>query len=579
MKKILKKNLHYIIFALFLLIHSLVCIFTTYFGDDYYYAAFIKKGADYFLSENIFHYQYTNGRALVHLLDELLLGVDFWFWRVFNIACVGLLIVGIAKIASRCYRADIASRRYEYSRAVIAASAIFGVIDLAILRQSVYWATGALNYLFPITALVWFYYFYRRDFERFSGSWLLVIPAFFVAATTEQVSASAVLVSLCFIVSSVVVKRLAPKPAYIASFVSSAAGFCTLYLSPGNSARTEYYPDFYALSLLGRIRHNFRELTTVVLGRGGIGMIVCLAFILIIYVCISKYILPTKDEKSTRDTLTRDKSAQNTSTGTAPLSGKAIHDAKINRAILTTAKLTALVTSLALGLYVYGLAVNPQLLQLLPAGFIIALPILAVMVWTVIRYFRRGKIDDLFFVWCAVAMQCAMALAPEYGPRTLLISVVCLMIPVVRVFASRPNPMVFMSAAIVVFALMPSYMSTPLLFIALTVILLAGAFILYSDNIRALAASLAVAVCLGQFATVAAGYYENVETLKLNERQVTSYDPTTNEPLVLYYLPNVQYKYTMPYDDPYHQRVYLILHGLSPDTPVEYHEPTVAAEN
>ncbi len=379
--------------------------------------------------------------------------------------------------------------------------------------------------------------------------------------------------------SSVVVKRLAPKPAYIASFVSSVAGFCTLYLSPGNSARTEYYPDFYALSLLGRVRHNFRELTTVVLGRGGIGMIVCLAFILIIYVCVSKYILPVKNEKSTRDTLTRDKSAQNTSTGTAPLSGKAIHDAKINSAILTTAKLTALVTSLALGLYVYGLAVNPQLLQLLPVGFIIALPILAVMAYTVVRYFRRGKIDDLFFVWCAVAMQCAMALAPEYGPRTLLISVVSLMIPVVRVFASRPNPMAFMSAALVVFALMPSYMSTPLLFIALTVILLAGAFILYSDNMRALAASLAVAVCLGQFATVAAGYYENVETLKLNERQVTSYDPTTNEPLVLYYLPNAQYKYTMPYDDPYHQRVYLILHGLSPDTPVEYHEPTVAAEN
>ena len=570
MIKFLKQNLHYIIFAIFLLIHSLVCIFTTYFGDDYYYAAFIKKGADYFLSENIFHYQYTNGRALVHLLDELLLGVDFWFWRVFNIACVGLLIVGIAKIASRCYRADITSRRYEYSRAVIAASAIFGVIDLAILRQSVYWATGALNYLFPITALVWFYYFYRRDFERFSGNWLLVIPAFFVAATTEQVSAAAVLVSLCFIVSSVVVKRLAPKPAYIASFISSAAGFCTLYLSPGNSARTEYYPDFYALSLFERVRYNFRELTTVVLGRGGIGMIVCLAFILIIYVCVSKYILPNRDGKS----------ARNISTGGAvSLSGKAIHDSKINCAILTTAKLTAIVTSLALGLYVYGLAVNPQLLQLLPVGFIIALPILAVMVWTVVRYFRRGKIDDLFFVWCAVAMQCAMAFSPEYGPRTLLISVVSLMIPVVRVFASRPNPMVFMSATLVVFALMPSYMSTPLLFIALTVILLAGAFILYSDNIRALAASLAVAVCLGQFATVAAGYYENVDTLKLNERQVASYDPSANEPLVLYYLPNVQYKYTMPYDDPYHQRVYLILHGLSPDTPVEYHEPTVAAEN
>lgn len=543
-KKFAQKHLHYIVFAIFMAIHSLICIFTTYFGDDYYYAAFIKKGADYFVSENIFHYQYTNGRALVHLIDELLLGVDFWFWRIFNIICVGLLIIAAAKIASRSYRADIASRKQEYARALIAVSAIFCTIDLAILRQSVYWATGALNYLFPITALLWFYYFYRRDFERFSGNWLLLIPAFFVAATTEQVSASAVLISLCFIVSSVVVKRLPPKPAYIASLVSSGAGFCTLYLSPGNAARTEYYPDFYALSLLGRVRHNFRELTTVVLGRGGIGAIVCLAFILIIYVCVSKYIMNLDKANET------------------------------SKAATTTATIVTLVTALALGLYVYGLAVNPQLLQLLPVGFIIALPILTVMVWTVVRYFKRGRIDDLFFVWCAVAMQCAMAFAPEYGPRTLLVSVVCLMIPAARILSSRPNPIVFASAALVVFALLPNYMSTPLLFAAVTVIILTIAYILFRENINALAAAFTVAICLGQFATVAAGYHENVDTLRLNESQVTSYDPTSTEPLVLYYLPNAQYKYTMPYDDPYHQRVYLILHGLSPDTPVEYHETT-----
>lgn len=543
MKNFVKQNLHYFIFALFIAIHSLICIFTTYFGDDYYYAAFLKKGADYFVSENIFHYQYTNGRALVHLIDELLLGVNFWFWRIFNIICVALLLIAAAKIASRSYRADITSRRNEYARALIAVSAIFGVVDLAILRQSVYWATGALNYLFPVTALLWFYYFYRRDFERFEGSWLLLIPAFFVAATSEQVSASAVLVSLCFIVSSVVVKRLAPKPAYIASFISSVAGFCTLYLSPGNAARTEYYPDFYALSLIGRVRYNFRELTTVVLGRGGIGAVVCLAFIMIIYVCVSKYILPSEKSKNA---------------------------AKSSKAVVTAATVAALVTSLALGLYVYGLAVNPQLLQLLPVGFIIALPILAVMVYTVVRYFRRGKIDDLFFVWCAVAMQCAMAFAPEYGPRTLLISVISLTIPVARVMAARPHPVIFAATALVLFALLPGYMSTPLLFVAVTVIILTAAFLLYRDNIRILAAALALSVSVGQFATVAAGYHENVETLAKNESQVSLYDPNSTEPLILYYLPNAQYKYTMPYDDPYHQRVYLILHGLSPDTPVEY---------
>ncbi|MFQ9150032.1 MAG: hypothetical protein ACLR5G_18015 [Eubacteriales bacterium] len=74
------------------MVHAVCCVFVNLYGDDYYYAGFTRNGLGYFVSENIFHYKYTNGRALVHLLDELLLS-NFWFWRIFNVAALGLLIL------------------------------------------------------------------------------------------------------------------------------------------------------------------------------------------------------------------------------------------------------------------------------------------------------------------------------------------------------------------------------------------------------------------------------------------------------------------------------------------------------
>ncbi|MCI8388972.1 MAG: hypothetical protein HFE63_10990 [Clostridiales bacterium] len=540
MNAFIKKYWHNLVLGVFMIIHALTCIFTNYYGDDYYYANFVRRGTDYFVSENIFHYKYTNGRALVHLLDELLLGWSFWLWRIFNIALLALLVIVIAKIAARAYRGDIRERFAEYQRAMAVTCAIFAVTDVAVLRQSVYWATGAMNYLLPVTVTLWFYYIYRRDFENFRGSWLLLIPAFFASATTEQASAAALLVTLCFIVSSFVVKKKAPRPAYIGTLIASAAGFCTLYLSPGNAARTEYYPDFYALSLFGKIKHNFTELSTVIFGRGGIYTIVCIAFAVIIYICLTRYLTS---------------------------------DSRVKR---TLALLLSGETALTLGLYVWGIVTGNPVMRQSWMIVMFAIPILSAMIWTAVRYFTCGDIDELYFVWCAVAMQIAMSLAPEYGPRTLLISLVCLAVPVVRILANSQSVGLYAAIAVILFALLPWYMSSPLGFVLTFAVaaVLAAAMIRKVGKlteIPALVGCTLLALSLAQFSTVAIGYHGNVAVHELNRKQIEEYQQSDRSgALVLYYLPNVEYKYTMPYDDMYHQRVLLILSGIDPETQVYY---------
>ena len=93
----IRNNIHYIVYAAFLVLQAVSHRYLVLFGDDFYYANFIPQGWDYFVKENIFHYTDTNGRFFVHLLDELLLGFDMIFWKIFNLAVIALIVLFAAK--------------------------------------------------------------------------------------------------------------------------------------------------------------------------------------------------------------------------------------------------------------------------------------------------------------------------------------------------------------------------------------------------------------------------------------------------------------------------------------------------
>ncbi len=534
---ILKNNYHYLTFGVFMLIHSLITFFTTYFGDDYYYAAFVRNGSNYFIDENILHYETVNGRALVHLLDELLIGWSFIPWRIFNILCVGALVILVAKLAAKTYKPctdenEANEIRENYKRALVISCAIFAATGLPILRQSIYWATGMMNYLFPAVLTLFFYYLFRRDFETLKGSWSLIPIALFASATTEQASAAAFLVACCFIVSCIVVKRRAPKPSYIGSLIASIVGMCTLFLAPGNSVRMEYYPDFYSLSLIGKIGTNLKTLSATILNRNGLCAIIVLLYIVILHAAYKYY-----------------------------REGK--------RPILSLILLG--ITSFDLGVYIYAINSNSELFLNIFFDMLIVLPILAAMIYTAVRYFTRGEIDELYFVWCTLAVQGAMLLSPIYGPRTLTISLVTAMVVLTSRILKHKEAAMYILIAVCAFALLPNVrISFPVLAVVFALVFISGVMITKKPDAKQLASIAAVAICLAQFSTVASGYASNLEVHQMNRENIREFTQNGGDYLVLYYLPYHEYKYTMPYDDPYHRVVLLKLCGIDPNTQVYY---------
>lgn len=532
------RNLHWVLFLTFLVIHAICCIQTNLFGDDYYYAAFTKRGLPYFISENLTHYLHTNGRVLVHLLDELLLS-NFWLWRIFNVAALGLTLLAVAKIAAGTWNRD--ASREKFRICLIVATTIFSATDVAILRQSVYWATGSLNYLVPTAGMLWFYYLFRRCYENNCGKWQLIPAAFFAAATNEQASAAVLLVALCFIVSTFVFKKMAPKPSYVASFAAGLVGFCTLYLSPGNAERMNYYPDFYALSLFERPGHNLKELTTIVFGRGGMYMVLIALFLVEIIVCKN-----------------------------------ALDNVKICPVGRLASVLVLLVNTLNIGLYIWLLLTNSENVQS-TVKITIMLSIFTAMIYSVVKYFREKDIETLFFVWCAVAMQVAMSFSPVFGPRNLLISVCCLLIPISKIISENRNAWGYAAFGGVIagFSLLPTYISSEKLLILMTIIMSLILIIIIfkkEDITIVIMPIIAISLFTSQFATVAAGYSKNADALRKNYELLADYSLNPTGELKLFILPESQYKYTMPYNGEYHQRVLLELYGIDPSTPVHYVE-------
>lgn len=155
------------------------------FGDDYFYATFTKND---FWNLHKMHYLETNGRAIVHLLDSLFLALPNIFWQIFN----SIMLTGIAYFGCKivCY-AKYNERNYNSIFIKSLITFFFGILMLNILviRQSVYWTTGSFNYIYPIFMLFWYWHVLQKNIKNnFKGNklFLTTILAFFASATVEQ---------------------------------------------------------------------------------------------------------------------------------------------------------------------------------------------------------------------------------------------------------------------------------------------------------------------------------------------------------------------------------------------------------
>lgn len=492
MANALKKNFHYIIFALFLGIEFAIIAQVTFYGDDYYYMTFFDDGFRGFLALNAAHYTEVNGRAVVHLICELILADrSLWAFRIVTAAAVGTTVYLVAFIASGCKRDD---RRFPFL--LCTSCVLFALVDVGMANQTVYWITGAANYFYPLPVMLFYYTVYKKFATTNTLPNYAPVAAFFASVMIEQCAFASLIITGLIIYTCVLNKK---KIDICLTFtvLLSVVGFCVLFFAPGNSVRQTYYPEFYSLPLYKRITSNIAPLASLVMSKKGA------AGALIAFMISSGAISLTRRYKL-----------------------------RISVAVLN------FVAALFTTLYAYVFTV--------PAfGVVAAVLTAAALVMNVIYAFAEflcGERDSLFFSLTPIVLQAAMLISPIYGPRTVLCSVVLLFVPtaknIVGVFSSG--------------------------------------FANHKNHARPAAATALVAAGILIFVLsvfpMLIGYVQNRKIQMYNMENIAQCKENSENSVVIFYLPDGDCKYTMPYDSTYHEYWYRIAFGIGDDVEMKYED-------
>ncbi len=506
-------KLCYGFFALFLCLQAVVVFSLVLFGDDYYYATFVRS-PEYFLSENIRHFKEVNGRVLVHLFVELLLwDKGLTLFGVFNMAAIGASVFFAAAIAASAHKNGFFTRRFGVS--LLVSCFLFAALPLEMVKGTVYWATGSVNYLFPMALLLAFTYFSLAFYERGGGKCapLLILCGVLVGQSTEQASAGFLAVCFYFLMRSWLEEReKGEKKRLVAVFAACfAVGlicFGILYLAPGNEARTGYYPDFYAKPLIERIMGNISVVVNYNIGEKGSTVLYAL-----LLVSVPVYLLiKTRELKMKR--------------------------------LSVFAMLLTPFSVLSCAFYVYMLlsGSGSELLWGMAFGVTGLACVLMLALMLVIFIKHRDFLPPAFCL-LAAALQAAMFLSPEIGARTCLCSALLLFVPICCAISH-----------IVCLACEKRYSGI-------------------------IAVVLCVCACLTAVYVMvyrADKYVENTVAYKYNDEYAEKYKNGETEKLVFIMPDNNLYRYILPYDSPYFEFWYKKCHEI-PDEAEFYYDFLVYA--
>ena len=182
-----------------------------YYGDDYYYAAFLNSN---FWGNHINHYLHNNGRFIIHFLVTLFLKADIHVWYAVNAGMIAASAYFIFKITR--------------SRA---AAFLLLTIHFVMARESIYWITGSFNYVYPAMMLLIYWYLLICRKKTLSA-----VMAFFAAATIEHMAVAVNVLTVCYILYGRITEGKFDK-AYMVNLMCAVIGAATVFFAPGTTSR------------------------------------------------------------------------------------------------------------------------------------------------------------------------------------------------------------------------------------------------------------------------------------------------------------------------------------------------------
>lgn len=205
-------------------------------GDDFMYAAFAKTG----ILRNVIDYYFTgNGRFWINILDSALL----YFGRyAFILVLPWIVLAFVVLFAKNVQRIMAGHSDWKREKKLIRMGMVlFACLDVMCLRETVFWITGMMNYLFPAVLFLFGYLLFQKS-RAGEITGIAVIGYYVVCAL---VSSSVEQYALMFVGMMTLhhgyhlVKKVS-IPAYEwVAYGVSLLGLAALLLAPGNFVRID----------------------------------------------------------------------------------------------------------------------------------------------------------------------------------------------------------------------------------------------------------------------------------------------------------------------------------------------------
>ena len=217
---------------------------TTLYGDDFIYATYFLGGFKNFLSMTYQHYVNMNGRAIVHfLLEVILIFKDGLFFIVIPLLLISVFVL---------YRKASAESNSSLLGFITVCVLCTLCLSPEILRESLLWLAGAMNYIYPTTLAFTALFVQKKavSTNKIKPTYALIM--FLCGATTEQGGAMAAAVAILYILSAFL-NGEKPSKSVLTLPLFIIIGYLTVILSPATSARTVQEASEETVSFIKRM--------------------------------------------------------------------------------------------------------------------------------------------------------------------------------------------------------------------------------------------------------------------------------------------------------------------------------------
>ncbi|WP_307252680.1 DUF6056 family protein [Croceifilum oryzae] len=271
--------------------------FTFLYGDDFRYATYLGLEPNIYehpitlyqiIQTQLHDYLHMNGRLIVNILTILTLqgGIELWRWMN------PILVTVLAYTMFYLVFARFPQRKDLVLATLI--TSLFFFIQIVIFKQTLAYATGAFNYVYPMIFLfATLIYFRKQDLgEPITAKWkyaLVLLSSFLAGWSQEQISSIGLLLLVIWFIKQKWLKKKIQIWDWLL-FISYFIGTLFLFLAPGPWLRAQMpgLESYNQLSFLAKIKKTLPEVLHFFLYQQSIFMIFVIVLSAILCYQISK---------------------------------------------------------------------------------------------------------------------------------------------------------------------------------------------------------------------------------------------------------------------------------------------------